>query len=538
MAGPPTTPHAYARDLMGLDKAACPIAQAILKGDNESLKRLLADGANPNRGYQETKLVQSGLRERTKVVTYSALQLAIADSRTDMVEALLDAGANPNFTLYNKGLPLSLAVKAGKHAMARALIKAGARVDNDGVLATAARNADKTMVELLLDHGANPNQSSRTENLRFPLMYALKKQDYDIFQLLLDHGANPAFCLDLDGLYNTAFGLLGLAMIAERPDFLDALFATGTLDPNGTYSGEPLYHGSGLPMDIAAQSPRGHLMVPVLLAHGVGVEIGADKRTTPVAYAAENMDCPAVLPALLDAGFDPDPHRHRDRAPVDRRNAASPLAAAIRCGNLPGVNALLNAGAPVHNETLVAAMQRLGYADAERILIALISHARMEQFNETLIAPAKTTQHAIVIRALQAAFPAGALAEQSVEDSGGYTPLLQALCFQRWPATRLQEAIRAGASVTTRDQHGRTALHVLASAGCSANAPTRRAAAQLRALLDAGADPNAQDNNGATPLDCLLATNNLDDEVATLRDILIEHGARPPEENTSARPCP
>lgn len=56
-------------------------------------------------------------------------------------------------------------------------------------LGAATLYNNKNMVQLLLDHGADPNMQDRS--LQTPLFHASANDHLDIAQLLLDHGADP-----------------------------------------------------------------------------------------------------------------------------------------------------------------------------------------------------------------------------------------------------------------------------------------------------------------------------------------------------------
>jgi len=106
------------------------------------------------------------------------------------------------------------------------------------------------------------------------------------------------------------------------------------------------------------------------------------------------------------------------------------------------------------------------------------------------------------------------------------------------PDTRLQEALAhanpskaealivAGVNVNSRDSHGRTPLHVAASA----DGPKDRL---IRLLLSKGADPNARDDEGASPLDNAAWRGDVN-RVALLLDSGAEINAQ--ESKTGATP--
>lgn len=85
--------------------------------------------------------------------------MAIRTERLALVDALVDAGADPSAT-NEKGIsPLLLAGEMGSLAVTKRLIQAGAN-PNDGSLHQAARTMQTKVVKALLQHGANPNYRS------------------------------------------------------------------------------------------------------------------------------------------------------------------------------------------------------------------------------------------------------------------------------------------------------------------------------------------------------------------------------------------
>lgn len=134
------------------------------------------------------------------------------------VKLLLERGANPNTpnksgmttlmeTIRNMGNYKEKDSKLIK--IANLLIQSNANVNavkqGDSALSFASKALSEPMVELLLEHGANPNIESTTYHLT-PLMYAASKKTTDknkqsqinIINMLIEHGAQ-LFKRNLEG---------------------------------------------------------------------------------------------------------------------------------------------------------------------------------------------------------------------------------------------------------------------------------------------------------------------------------------------------
>jgi hypothetical protein len=94
-----------------------------------------------------------------------------------------------------RDMELMVAVSAGDAARVKSLIEAGADVelrDNGGwtPLISAARRGHVQVVEVLLEHGANPNVSESDNMAMTPLTWAVSDDDPRMVQALLAHGAD------------------------------------------------------------------------------------------------------------------------------------------------------------------------------------------------------------------------------------------------------------------------------------------------------------------------------------------------------------
>ncbi|BDC18744.1 ankyrin repeat domain-containing protein [Acidianus sp. HS-5] len=166
----------------------------IIESNNVSkLNELLMKGMNPN-GYMHNGL--------------TPLHVAVYSGNLEMVEILLQHGANPNvFTIPTTKLPkrftpLQIAVmeqKPTKYDIAKTLIKYGANVnlyESNSDLSTgpplfiAIARIDYATIKLLLDHGADINANFISKGCYYkPLGYAALTGDIKITELLIQYGA-------------------------------------------------------------------------------------------------------------------------------------------------------------------------------------------------------------------------------------------------------------------------------------------------------------------------------------------------------------
>lgn len=218
-------------------------------GDLKRVHSLLAAGADPNR---------SGIPGR------SALYGATRRRDLRIVKLLLAHGANPGQADFGRNTPLHAAAGQGWVDGARALLAAGAPVNartTDGWpplhLAAGRHNpqdlvatgdlslqgsaSPRDMVQLLLDHGADPNAADKRGTP--PLRKAIEsgpEPDVEVVRLLLKRGARDHHRADVDPLLFTAVQLHDTA-VAE------ALLAYGA-DIN-----EPSPHDGATPLSRATQ---------------------------------------------------------------------------------------------------------------------------------------------------------------------------------------------------------------------------------------------------------------------------------------------
>lgn len=145
-----------------------------IRFDAPILKQMIKDGWSPSP------------EERTKV-----FDAALSHDDVDVVAVLISTGIDPNQRQFGDRTPLMMIRSA---AAARLLLDAGASPnakDEDGLtpLGWAAQLAPE-VTELLLKGGSRVNESTSKDG-ETPLWFAACEGNVGVVQMLLDHGADP-----------------------------------------------------------------------------------------------------------------------------------------------------------------------------------------------------------------------------------------------------------------------------------------------------------------------------------------------------------
>ena len=119
------------------------------------------------------------------------LQVASVDGRGDVVQWLLERGADPNSQRNDHVSPIHLATANGHPEVIQTLLEHGVDIhstDNDGrtPLHLASSSGKVEIVRLLLEHGADPNSVDNDGCTPLRLTWTT-----EVVRLLLDHGASP-----------------------------------------------------------------------------------------------------------------------------------------------------------------------------------------------------------------------------------------------------------------------------------------------------------------------------------------------------------
>lgn len=324
--------------------------KATKDGDLQTIESLLSIGFDPSgpvHGYG-----------------YTPLWFAIECGRTDVVDLLLAAHADPNARVIPPpffATPLELALQGGNIHIASRLVESGAHVDAKGAngrtaLYDAVTGVHLDAIRFLIERGADVN--IRDTEGASPLDDAIWRGSIDAVAILLAHGARlnePDTQTGATPINEAAF--LGNTAFVQyllqfHPDLgvpdkrgyrpLDNTIRMGKEDSAlSLLEAEPKEQQTpqffGKTMDAAIRKEQS-LLVEALLRHGAPVNDLLPSGSTPLDVAA-SAGASQVVRVLLDNKADPN---------ISGGNGTSPLEDASLKGLDAIVGMLLDHGALVN----------------------------------------------------------------------------------------------------------------------------------------------------------------------------------------------
>ena len=491
-----------------------------VNGNHDAINVLLKAGAYPNIADNDgdtclhvavtedcSKEVLQALINRgadvnaTNKTNATPLMIACKKASMESINVLLNAGADPNISGTSCFRCLHDAVTLGhKKEILQVLINHGADVNaantnNETVLMTACWIKNIDAINLLLEAGADPNIAG-ANGFRCLHDAVTKGSSIEVLLAIINHGA------DINATNMNNETALMIACQMENKDTINALLSAGA-DPNVTDS------NGDTCLCCAARNDCCTEVLQVIISHGGDVNAtGKDNRPAlMIACKKGNKDATNLL---LSAGADPNlpdgngatcihyavcegcckdmlstvVNHGADINATSNKNVTS-LMLACEKGNMDAINVLLNAGADpnIADAEGDACLQYAARNDCcTEIVQAIISRCvDINATNKNNITALMMVCEKINKNAINVLLNAGA--DPNITDADGDI-CLHSAARNNCCTEVLQAILSHGGDVNATGKEKRTALMIACKKG------NKQA---INVLFNAGADPNIVD---------------------------------------------
>ncbi len=281
--------------LLASTRPDSPVADAAMRGDADAVRALIREGADVNAAQGD------GM---------TALHWAAEKGDVELAQLLVTAGASlTTTTRHGAYTPLHVAARAGRGAAVQALLDAGA--NPNGVTATgatalhqAAGAGSVEAVEALIAKGATVDAKESAWE-QTPLLFAASYNRPDVIKALLAHGANPNVFTKVHSVSDQR--TIDQAGAAARRQVLEAFKVHDGNDPNWRPSPAEVQAavkaGQEVQRNGAAPAAGGDAAPDLGGGEGGGAAADSQGGLTPLLHAARQGNIEAAL-ALIDGGAD------------------------------------------------------------------------------------------------------------------------------------------------------------------------------------------------------------------------------------------
>ncbi|EAZ91674.1 ankyrin repeat domain-containing protein [Crocosphaera chwakensis] len=479
--------------------------KAISSFNLPRIKELIAEGINVNRVDKNDP--------------FTPLLLAIKLRRKDIVELLIDAGADLHKSMIFADTPLGFAAAKGNTEIVKLLLNAGTN-PNKGIYGSPLHRAiigeHSNIVEIIIEAGADVNLTDMYGMT--PLIHTAVNGNLNLTKILVDAGAN------VNALENTGSTALLKVAYCGQEEIFNYLFPL-TSDIQQKQKAQKI-----LPLSLQEYPPRktkrntnfplieaiSNFDLPKikkLMSQGTDVnQFDWDDELTPLMLAIE-IERLDIIKILLDARVNLYDSTYFED---------NPLTFAVAQNNLEIIELLLEAGADPdrggESPPLCEAI-RMGYIDIAKTLINW--NASVEACTPSAITPLMIGAVTGNMEIVEILVEEGA--DVNATDENGNVALNKAAYFGHqevfdylFPLTSDPEAKEYAQKELDRAIRRKKNL-----AARVIFAVSKGNIQKLQKAIDDGADVNAKDNNGKTALSLAKELGN-----TKIMKLLIEAGAK------------
>jgi len=534
--------------LNGLDDAQFALASLLEKQGSSRQKMIEIKKwyrAAANQGHRKAIKKLAALEQKitqSKVTTVSHQHIfsAIRNNNLDQITSLIERGVSLNFKDNNLRTPLMVSLLAKHREMSRLLLPHSSQLDDmdknsNRVLHLASSNSYADIVATLLQQQIDINATDGLGNTA--LIIATRHDDKAILQLLLEHQANPDIInkkaqtaprlAQTLGLKNaqSIFKAFNIKLPDKNKDYAQVdikSFRNSINKSSSLYKGWPLVNIASLlgettiisqlldqGASINATDSKGNSALhraaskgqlktlKLLLSHGININSKNDKQQTALFVAASTGQLEAIH-YLLKSGAD---------SSLITKNKTSPLSIAISNNHIKSAELLVSQklGQPATHQALLVALQNnmetlsIQLIKRDGLLLSSYAKNRSALWHSVNLGLLKATTELLNRNKI----------DINLADKNGFTALARAINNGSVKITELLIARGASIDLLTRENNSMLMLAVLSN--------------QLtifKKILELDENLNVKNKSGNTALMLAASSGNIDSV-----ELLIKSGA-------------
>ena len=285
------------------------IWQSAREGDIDAVNQHLASGTDINARGEDQDLIDriianSSEAEELKDISTETTPLyqAAFNGHNELVELLLEKGADPNIKTKAGTTALMGAAYGGHKRIAELLIAHGADVNVKG--------EDKGILEYVIKHGATGENLREFTNLEtFPLLQAAHKGHKEIVQLLIKNGA------DVNTTNPVGYTALMAAMAGGHTETVRVLIENGA-NVNASREGWAVLNSALTSIIHHAPPERANYyeIAKLLITSGADIHATDPRGKTPLHLKLNNLE---LVKLLVAKGADVNAKDKSGNTPLD-----------------------------------------------------------------------------------------------------------------------------------------------------------------------------------------------------------------------------
>ncbi len=264
------------------DKSTALMMAAGIQQDPAIINMLLKHGADVN-----------AVNESGQTALMFAAEM---NPNPDVIKVLAQSGAATNFSTKTQGNIIQHALLQGNPAILQALIDHGAQIQPHDLMIAIQENSNPALLKILLKQIGTPNFTDNYGNTPLTLAAGNPQSGAEVIRLLLDAGANVN--------QSDRSGMTPLMKAAARQNEVSLLRIIAAAGDRFNLENEPKELQDALAAEREKIAEENTAIIDLLIKSGADVNLQDHDGMTALMYATATGKSPEIMDLLANAGAD------------------------------------------------------------------------------------------------------------------------------------------------------------------------------------------------------------------------------------------